>query len=555
MSSNGLKFKIIISVIFLFLIILPLVSFFVTSLAGVPNGILLLLTNPKSLKFSLSGYISVFRNSYYSAAVLHTVILGISVVLLSFLLSLPIAILFSRTDSRAKIIIRTILMISLAIPGFIIAYVFIIMNSISGSRFSIIYSFYGLLGVMTIAMIPFMVNYVTLSFNNLEYRLVEASLANGNSRIRTFFGVTIPLLTPGIVSGMVIVFLLTTGSLSVPLLLAPPSFQVISSSAYTQLFSFFNWQIATAMLFVLFLINLIAIVIQAFVTRKVSATIQGKGFHQNMIRKTGIKYALVAYSAAISLLPVIEVIIISLSGFSSKWILSVIPQSFSTSGFSSALSLYPFSIYATIITTVAAGALAVVISVLISYNSKVSGARSKRYLNLIIMLAFAMSNIIIGISFLSLYNNHYTGFLIDKIPVMLILGYTTGRLGYASNSVSISFDSLSNSLLEAAQVMGRKTYDLIVKILLPLVLPGILEGFLFVTVRSAIDYASTLFLAPQNWYTLALSSYGLITTGELHPGSSAAFLILIIVIPISALTYYFRQRTFQESQVSKLKNG
>ena len=546
MKRKGLSFYIVISIIFLFLIVLPLVSFFITSLAGVPNGIILLFTDPRSLHFSFSGYLEIFKNHLYVSAIAHTVILGISVVLLSFLLSLPIALLFSRTDAKSKIIIRTILMISLAIPGFIIAYVFIIMDSISGSRISFIYSFYGLLGVMTIAMIPFMVNYVTLSFNNLDYRLVEASLANGNSKMKTFLGVTIPLLTPGIVSGMVIVFLLTTGSLSVPLLLAPPSYQVLSTSAYTQLFSFFNWQLATAMLFVLFLINLVAIIIQTYLTRKTNATIQGKGFHQRMIKRKSIKALLIVYSTIISLLPIAEIIVISLSGFSSKWILSIFPQTFSLSPFSSAISLYPFSITSTLITTVAAGGLAVLISVLISYNAKILGNRSRRLLNTIIMLAFAMSNIIIGISFLSLYNNHYTGFMVQRIPLMLILGYTTGRLGYASNSVSISFDSLSNSLLEAARLMGNKATDLFRKILLPLVLPGILEGFLFVTVRSAIDYASTLFLAPQNWYTLALSSYGLITTGELHPGSSAAFLIIIIVIPISVLTYYFRQKTFQE---------
>ena len=147
-----------------------------------------------------------------------------------------------------------------------------------------------------------------------------------------------------------------------------------------------------------------------------------------------------------------------------------------------------------------------------------------------------MSIRIIGLSFLSLYNNQYMGFLIQKIPVILILGYITGRLGYANNSVSISFDSLYNSLLEAARMKRNMVSDLFRKILLSLDLPRILEGFLFVTVRSSIDYASTLFLAPQNWYTLALSSYGLITTGKLHPGSSAAFLIIIIVIRILILT-------------------
>ena len=68
MKRRGLKFDIIISIIFLFLIILPLASFFITSLVGVPNGILLLLTDPAKLKPSLSGYVSVFTNHRYSMA-------------------------------------------------------------------------------------------------------------------------------------------------------------------------------------------------------------------------------------------------------------------------------------------------------------------------------------------------------------------------------------------------------------------------------------------------------------------------------------------------------
>lgn len=114
-----------------------------------------------------------------------------------------------------------------------------------------------------------------------------------------------------------------------------------------------------------------------------------------------------------------------------------------------------------------------------------------------------MSIRIIGLSFLSLYNNQYMGFLIQKIPVILILGYITGRLGYANNSVSISFDSLYNSLLEAARMKRNMVSDLFRKILLSLDLPRILEGFLFVTVRSSIDYASTLFLAPKLVYSCA----------------------------------------------------
>ena len=77
---------------------------------------------------------------------------------------------------------------------------------------------------------------------------------------------------------------------------------------------------------------------------------------------------------------------------------------------------------------------------------------------------------------------------------------------------------------------------------MPLVMPGLLEGFLLVLVRSAIDYGSTVFLAPINWTTLSLSSYSFIITGELGPGAAMSLVILAITIPVSYYLYRMRSR-------------
>jgi len=86
-------------------------------------------------------------------------------------------------------------------------------------------------------------------------------------------------------------------------------------------------------------------------------------------------------------------------------------------------------------------------------------------------------------------------------------------------------------------------------IVLPLIMPGIIEGFLLVFIRSMIDYGTTVMLAPYNWATLALGSYAFISTGEIPEGAALGLIILIINLPIMTYLYYRRGKTFHEALI------
>jgi len=191
-------------------IVLPLISFFLTAFSGVPSGIFnLILGKNYLLTLKLSYYYQVFTNVYYLKALFDTVILSLSVTVLSFILSLPISYALARTNMPFKSIIRVLLGIGISIPGFIVTYDLIIISTNTKFMPFSIYSYLGLLTVMTLSTIPFMVMYVTLAFDNLDYRLIEAAYVNGASKLNTFLKITLPLLMPGFVPGWVIVFLLT----------------------------------------------------------------------------------------------------------------------------------------------------------------------------------------------------------------------------------------------------------------------------------------------------------------------------------------------------------
>lgn len=539
MNSNSVKkfTTSTLTIIFLSIFtIIPIVTLILTSMNKGMNDIF-----NGGFAFSLHNYVTIFTNSYDLRSLFDTVILALTVSGLSLLISLPISYGLAWTNMPFKKTIRTLLLMGIGIPGFIVALVLIIFTgSIYHSGFDL-YSYQGMLFTLALSFIPFQVLYSTLSFERLDHRLIEAASVNGLSKFRTTFRITIPLLAPGILSGFIIVFLLATGSITVPLLLAPSSFPMITPLAYTELLNFFNWTLASAYLSMLFFVNVIAVVIYVFVSRRIPKTVTGKGFRATLNDKKIVKFGLLVYSLLVILVFMGEIAIIAGFAFGRKWVGTVLPTGFTTSSFTNALSLYSFAPWSTMILCVVAGVLAVTISLLIHYGTRIRLMGGRSYLNLIILLVFSLSNIIVGVAYLSIFDNSSTSRLVNSIPFVLLMGYTFSRLGYASNSVRISLDSVSDGLIDSTRLMVLKEGHGFSRIIIPLIAAGLMEGFLLVFVRSAIDYGSTIFLAPTSWFTLSLSSYSFIITGEFAQGASMALLILAMTLP---LTYYlYRKRS------------
>lgn len=493
--------------------------------------------------FSISNYISLFHSTYDMKALYDTVILSLSTSALSLIISLPISYGLSWTNMPFKGAIRTIQLMGIGVPGFIVSLVFIVFTeSIYRTAVFNIYSFQGMLIVLSFSAIPFQVLYTTLSLEKLDYRLIEAAKVNGVGSLKTLLKITLPLVLPGMMSGFMVVFLLTTGSLSVPLLLEPPSFPILAPLAYTELLSFFNWTLASAELLLIFLVNIIAVIIYLFFSRRIAKTVSGKGFRIKLNCNPIVRYVLAAYSILISMIFVGEILIVFGYSFGKRWVATPLPTGVTTYFFKSGFSLYPFSPWATIIMCSLAGLIAVLISLSVSYGNRIKMVGGSSYFNLLILLVFSMSNTIIGISYLSIFDQKGTSFFLNNIPFVLLMGYIFARLGYASNSVRISVESLSDSLIHASLLMVVDGGGGFNKTILPLILSGLLEGFLLVFVRSAIDYGTTIFLAPISWLTLSVSSYSFIGTGELGQGSAMALVILAITLPISFTLYRKRSR-------------
>lgn len=109
--------------------------------------------------------------------------------------------------------------------------------------------------------LPIMVLPIYASARNLDKRYIEAAHDLGASPIRTFFRVTLPLTSPGVVAGIVLFFIPVFGSFVTPQLLGGTGDTMMGQQIQNQFGEAFNWPFGAALSIVMTGVVLIAMIL------------------------------------------------------------------------------------------------------------------------------------------------------------------------------------------------------------------------------------------------------------------------------------------------------
>jgi len=97
---------------------------------------------------------------------------------------------------------------------------------------------------------------------------MEASLDLGAGQWRTFFSVVVPLARPGIVSGVILVFIPALGTFLISDLLGGTDSQLIGNVIERQFKSANNWPLGSALSFLLMYLTFAALALRAFLAER-----------------------------------------------------------------------------------------------------------------------------------------------------------------------------------------------------------------------------------------------------------------------------------------------
>ena len=116
--------------------------------------------------------------------------------------------------------------------------------------------------------LPFMVLPLYATLERLDRSYLEASLDLGASQWRTFFAIVVPLARPGIVSGVILVFIPALGTFLISDLLGGPDSQLIGNVIERQFKAANNWPLGAAMSFLLMYLTFAILAARAFLAAR-----------------------------------------------------------------------------------------------------------------------------------------------------------------------------------------------------------------------------------------------------------------------------------------------
>jgi spermidine/putrescine transport system permease protein len=116
--------------------------------------------------------------------------------------------------------------------------------------------------------LPFMVLPLYATLERLDRSYLEASLDLGASQWRTFFSIVVPLARPGIISGVILVFIPALGTFLISDLLGGPDSQLIGNVIERQFKAANNWPLGSAMSFLLMYLTFAALAVRTFLAER-----------------------------------------------------------------------------------------------------------------------------------------------------------------------------------------------------------------------------------------------------------------------------------------------
>lgn len=178
-------------------------------------------------------------------------------------------------------------------------------------------------------------------------------------------------------------------------------------------------------------------------------------------------------------------------------------------------------------------------AIYIYYTKKIKTRRVLLSLNNVLMVS---PDVIIGASLLILFT--IIGFS---------LGFASVLLAHVAFSIPIvvlmvlpRLYEMKDSMISAAQDLGANSWQVISRILLPSITPGILSGFFMAFTYSLDDFVVTFFVTGNGFSTLAVEIYSRARRGvslEINALSALMFLFtLVLVLSYNAIQIYGQKK-------------
>lgn len=495
-----------------------------------------------------------FADGSSQRALLLSVGISLVSVLTSAVVGGGLAVLLTRFDFPGRGALKVFALLPMALPPLIGSLSFYYLYGPSGIAPRALsaltgaaadsFAFDGVAGVLlvhTLTMYPYFYLSVSAGLAGSDASLEEAAMNLGAHRATMWRTVLLPMLTPAIVSGALLTFMVSMASFTAPQFynVNTLTMRIVASKTSG------DYELAAAQSVVLSVVSISFLLLMRWYQNRRMTRSASKGTPQALkVVQGALPRTLAAVgSLLVVLILVAPVATIMLLAFTvdGTWTVQILPPSYTVANFVEIFT-EPRSLRPLLVSTQMSG-LAMVASVVIGVLTAWVVARWKgkgaSILDVMIMLPWALPGTVVGINIVTAFASP-TPFNLGQVFVgslwILPLAYFIRFVPLVFRNAAASLAQIDPSVEEAAQNLGAGPWRTLRTITLPLMARGVLAGALMAFVQGFGEYVASVVIYPARYAPLSVEIYNRQYANEL--GSAFAYgslqmLAILIVLIIS----------------------
>ena len=525
----------IISVIFALFLVYPLFSLFISSFK-----------DPETGAWTLDNFLRFFSRKYYYQALVNSFSVTICVTILAIIIGTPMAYFMSVYKIKGKTFLEILIIISMMSPAFIGAYSWILLLGRSGvvtkffAGFGIstptIYGFGGILLVFTLKLYPFIFMYVSGALSKIDVSLMEAAESLGCSPFKKVVTIAMPLITPTILAGSLLVFMNALADFGTPMLIGE-GYRTMPTMIYSEFVSEVggNANFSASMASIMVFITAMMFIAQKYFVNKKSFTMSS----MNPIKPKEIKgvmsvlvHIFIYFIVFLSIIPQLTVIYTSFL----KTNRAIFVKGFSLNSYISIFSSLGTSIKNTYLYGIITIFIIVILGMFIAYIS----IRRKNILTSVIdtitMFPYIIPGSVLGITLLLAFNK--PPIILSGTSMIIIMSLVIRRMPYTLRSSSAILYQISTSMEEASISLGASQVKTFFKITAMMMLPGVISGAILSWITVINELSSSVILYTGKSRTMAVSIYQEVIRASY--GTAAALSTILTLSTIISLLIFFK---------------
>ena len=507
--------------------------------------------------FSLETFRRLYSYKLNFDALRNTLLASFATMLLGTLFAFPLAWLVGRTNLYGRRFFRSLFVLTYMVPPYVGAMAWLrllspnvgtvnhwlrVLLHLSDAPGPLnVYSLPGLIWVLSTFYYPYAFITISRAMEKMDPSLEEASRASGASPLKTLVTVTLPLMTPSLISGALLVFVSAASCYGIPSIIGAPGRVHTVTTRIVEYVSLGQQGINDATGLSVFLLTIAVVILflsDVVLARKQYITVSGKSVQPALV---DLRSWRVPLTALVTLFAVIVILIpfatILFTSFKIDVGKSVLRAGNFTLGnwktiFGRAETLHCLKnslLYATITATVG-----IVIACTMSYLLQRTRIRGRKIPDFLITLGSGTPSVVIALSLIMTMKGNF-GINIYNTAYIMIIAYLIKYLMMGMRTVVSAMSQIHVSLEESSQISGASWLRTMYRITGRLIFPSIAAGWFLIFIPSFYELSMTTLLYSSNTKTIGFQLYEYWTFTSQPMACAMAFGILMFVVLLNFL--------------------